>query len=43
MTRGDVNHAEYASVRDLDYFWRYDTNAIGDDELAIKSGQAQLP
>ena len=43
MTRGDVNHVDYASLRDLDYFRRYDTNAVGDDELAIKSGKAQLP
>jgi hypothetical protein len=43
MTRGDVNNADYASVRDLDYFRRYDTNAIGDNELAIKSRKAQLP
>ena len=43
MTRGDVNNADYASVRDLDYFRRYDTNAIDDDELAIKSSKAQLP
>jgi len=43
MTRGDVNHADYASIRDLDYFRRYDTNTVHDDELAIKSSKAQLP
>jgi len=43
MTRGDVNHADYTSVRDLDYFRRYDTNTVHDDELAIKSSKAQLP
>jgi hypothetical protein len=34
MTRGDVNAAAYASVRDMDYFHRYDRNAIRDPELA---------
>ena len=37
MTRGDVNNPDYASVRDLDYFRRYDINSIRDDELFIKS------
>ena len=43
MTRGDGVDKDYDRFRDLDYFRRYDTNAIGDDELAIKSGKAQLP
>ena len=34
MTRGDVNAAAYASVRDMDYFHRYDRNTIRDPELA---------
>jgi len=38
MTRGDVNSAEYSNARDLDYFQRYDTNAISDQELARKRG-----
>ena len=34
MTRGDVNSAEYSNARDLDYFQRYDTNAMTDQELS---------
>jgi hypothetical protein len=43
MTRGDVNNAGYANVRDMDYFRSYDTNAVQDSELSIKSSKAQLP
>ena len=43
MTRGDGVDKDYDSFRDLHYFRRYDTNAIRDDELAIKSSKAQLP
>jgi hypothetical protein len=43
MTRGDGVDKDYDRFRDLDYFRRYDTNAVGDDELAIKSRKAQLP
>ena len=38
MTRGDVNSAQYSNARDLHYFQRYDTNAICDQELALKRG-----
>ncbi|MFM8260494.1 MAG: glycosyltransferase family 2 protein [Vulcanococcus sp.] len=34
MTRGDVNAAAYASVRDMAYFRSYDINDINDPELA---------
>ena len=43
MTRGDVNDADYANLRDLNYFQRYDTNDLPDSELAIKCREAQLP
>ena len=43
MTRGDVNDADYANLRDLNYFQRYDTNAVPDSELAIKISEAKLP
>ena len=43
MTRGDGVDKDYDRFRDLDYFRRYDTDAIGDDALAINSSKAQLP
>ena len=43
MTRGEGVDKDYDRFRDVDYFRRYDTNAVVDDELAIKSGKAQLP
>ena len=43
MTRGDVNDVDYANLRDLNYFQRYDTNDLPDSELAIKYREAQLP
>ena len=36
MTRGDVNTADYATVRDMAYFRRYDRNEINDPELALR-------
>jgi len=34
MSRGDVNNADYAAIRDMDYFRRYDRNERLDEELA---------
>lgn len=37
MQRGDVNTADYSTVRDMNYFRRYDINELIDHELANRS------
>jgi len=42
MTRGDVSSPIYKNVRNDEYFKKYDTNNIFDDELSLKIGNLEL-
>jgi hypothetical protein len=42
MTRGDVSSLIYKNVRNDEYFKKYDTNNVFDDELSLKIGNLEL-
>lgn len=42
MTRGDVSSSIYEGVRNDEYFRKYDTNDVFDNELSLKIGNLEL-